>query len=576
MLVAASGCLQRETCDVAEGKTRAAMVFLSLSALSDAINTDTQTWEDRVSEIRMLAFLPSGAIAYNEMLSFSNGFGAPSDAVAMQPGTYSFYFIANETAYTGDFTTALQTITNVAQFATDARFATLTYDPAFAPDGTTSGGRFLMSAVYNDITVAQGGTQAAPLPLPLPTPTVQLVRSLAKVDVIFRKKVTGSSVPDGTITSVQLQDVAGTFSVPPIDNYYTGATAVSNTFAPPAGLDYAADSIGAVTFYVPEFLRPAGAPDYTAIVINGNSYPLTSDTGFIGITAQRRTLPALSTNSVVRNYNYRVNVMISSGGEVVALTTSVVPWSTASYTYMFQGDQTIVIPPVIPTPPGIIFPTSCGTIEMRSTNEALHNGLMGALGYTVYYYDAATGGPLVTQAAPPYYCEQKYGAGWRLIKACEMMSFLALFDQTYRIWQSNTWQGINSHLPFYPANMRLQAQNLLQALTGVNLSAYTPSDASMGADPFGSNKLGIIDDFFTPGDIIVRLQDYPGGWPYPSPPTSGIEPWYPMETVTQVKGYWYQGYLEYADPANYAAILYQQFQRFSFSSTISRCVRSVD
>jgi hypothetical protein len=268
--------------------------------------------------------------------------------------------------------------------------------------------------------------------------------------------------------------------------------------------------------------------------------------------------------------------MISSEGGV-AVTSTVVPWNTASYLYMFQDQNNIVIPPVQTTPtPGIIFPTSCGTIEMRSNNETLTSGLMGALNYTVYYYNAATGGPLVTQAAPPYYCEQKYGAGWRLIKACEMMSFLALFDQTYRIWQSNMWEGINNNLPFYPAAMRLQAQNLLQALTGVNLSAYTPSDASKGADPFGSNKLGVIDDFFTPGDIIVTVNEYPNGWPYPSKPTSGIEPWYPMETVTQVKGYWYSGYLQYSDPANYAAILYQQFERFSFSSTISRCVRSVD
>ncbi|GAB6011197.1 DUF3575 domain-containing protein [Viscerimonas tarda] len=34
--------------------------------------------------------------------------------------------------------------------------------------------------------------------------------------------------------------------------------------------------------------------------------------------------------------------------------------------------------------------------------------------------------------------------------------------------------------------------------------------------------------------------------------------------------------LNYSDPANYDKVLYQQFQRYNFSSTVSRCVRSVE
>ncbi|MBF0647968.1 hypothetical protein IR083_03960, partial [Dysgonomonas sp. GY75] len=185
-------------------------------------------------------------------------------------------------------------------------------------------------------------------------------------------------------------------------------------------------------------------------------------------------------------------------------------------------------------------------------------------------------GPNIIKGQPPYYCEKKYGPGWRLINSCEMMSFLALFDQTYKIWQSNTWLGIDYSLPFYSMALRQQAQDLLGKLTGTDMSKYLLTD-TQGGDSFGSEKLGIIDDFFTPGDIVVTLRQYPGGWPYyPVPPFPGIENWYPMEVVHQVKGYWYGGYLDYADPANYDKVLYQRFERYSFSSTVSRCVRNVE
>jgi hypothetical protein len=243
---------------------------------------------------------------------------------------------------------------------------------------------------------------------------------------------------------------------------------------------------------------------------------------------------------------------------------------------MFQDpDQKIDIPPVNVTDSSLVIPTACGKVEIRSTNEYLPQGLMGAYGDVVNYWDPNVQGPNIIKGRPPYYCEKKYGPGWRLINSCEMMSFLALFDQTYRIWQSNTWQGINSGLPLYPIPFRQQAQDLLGKLTGVDMSQFVLTD-TYGGDAFGSNKLGILDDFFTPGDIVVTTKEYPGGWPYPTPAFNGIENWYPMEVINQVKGYWYQGYLPYGDPANYDKILYQQFQRYSFSSTVTRCVRSVE
>jgi hypothetical protein len=432
-----------------------------------------------------------------------------------------------------------------------------------------------MSAYYKKIVVNQGGSELNPEPLVLPTSKVELIRSLAKVEVIFRKKTPGIIIPANSyISSVRLQDVAENYSVPPWDNYYIGSFTTSNTIIP-SGFNYSNDSIGAVVFYLPELLNKVTGMNYTKLNINNRIFPILTDNVKIGLTAQRRSVPALSDSSVIRNYHYIINAYMDVQGGVY-LKTSVEPWIKSSYVYMFQDtDQKIDIPPVLPTDSSVIVPTPCGKVEIRSNNEFLQQGLMGAYGDVVNWWDPNIQGPNIIKGQPPYYCEKKYGKGWRLINSCEMMAFLTLFDQTYRVWQSNTWQGIDSNLPLYSIPFRQQAQYLLGKLTGVDMSKYILTDTH-GGDNFGSEKLGIIDDFFTPGDIVVTLKQFPNGWPYPSPPFQGIENWYPMEVEHQVKGYWYSGYLPYDDPANYNKILYQQFQRYGFSSTISRCVRSVE
>lgn len=546
-------------------------IHLSVKA-SGTINEDVNG-EDRVSEVRMMAFDQTGNAVYNGLLSFPDGFDNSSSAVKLKPGIYDFYFFANESVSSG-FSSALAAVANASQLQSNAAFSGLAYAPDFHPDTTTGLGRFIMSACYKGIVVNQGGSEQNPEPLVLPTTKVELIRSLAKVEVVFRKKTPGITIPAGSyVSSVQLQDVAKSYSVPPRDSYYTGSFAVSNTIVP-SGFDYSNDSIGAVVFYLPEFLNKASGTNFTKLSINNRTFPILTDHAKTGLAAQRRSVPALSDSSVIRNYHYIINAYMDIQGGVY-LKTRVEPWIKSSYVYMFEGDHSIAIPPVVPTGPGVIIPTPCGKVEIRSTNEFLQQGLMGAYGDAVNWWDPNIQGPNIIKGQPPYYCEKKYGKGWRLINSCEMMAFLTLFDQTYRVWQSNTWQGIDSDLPLFSIPFRQQAQDLLGKLTGVDMSKYILTDTH-GGDNFGSEKLGIIDDFFTPGDIMVTLNQFPNGWSYPSPPYQGIESWYPMEVVHQVKGYWYSGYLPYDDPANYDRILYQQFQRYSFSSTVSRCVRNVE
>jgi hypothetical protein len=550
-----------------------AVVSLLLRSSSSSINEDKTLWEDRVDEVRMIAFDQSGQAVFNDKLSFPNGFTNRSAAIKFDPGIYDFYFIANESACTANFVAAITSVTNLSQFQTDARFNQLPYNPDFMPDGATTDGRFLMSAQYNAIEVMCGGTKENPNPLILPTGRVELIRSLAKIEITFRKKVPGGTVPANSITSIQLNKVAKEFSVPALDAYYTGQQDVSNPIVP-AGFNYGNDSIGTVIFYIPEFLNQTGSSDFTELHINDKSFPIETDDEKIGLSYQRRDIPSLSNYSVIRNYHYRIDAYINSAGGI-QLKVCVNPWNKDSYKYIFQDpDRDIVVPPVVPTDSSVIVPTDCGKIEILSYNEILSQGLLGAYGDEINWWDPAIQGPAVIKGNPPYYCEKKYGPGWRLINSCELMSFLTLFDQTYRIWQSNTWQGVNSGLPFYSLPFRQEAQDLLEKLTGTDMSKYTLTDN--GKDSFGGEKLNMLDDFFTPGDIMITENDYPGGWPFTTPPNDNGNKWFPMEVVIQLKGYWYTGYYDLSDPANYDKVLYQRFEMYNFNGTVSRCVRDVE
>ncbi|MCC8088806.1 MAG: FimB/Mfa2 family fimbrial subunit [Rikenellaceae bacterium] len=555
-----------------------ATLYLSVRAAAYSINEDDVYWEDRVDELRMLIFdSGDGSVVYNDKLYFPNGFADRSRTVTIDPGTYDFYFIANETVYSGDFVTALMEIENKSDFATDTRFLNLDYNPDFIPDGTTNSGRFLMSAIYDNITVASGGTEENPLPLPIPTAKVELVRSLAKVEVIFRKKISGSTIPDNTITSVRLANVASHFSVPPLDDYYTGSTEYSN-YASLDGLDYTNDSLGSVVFYIPEFLVAENGTTYTELQINNNTFPIESDSGKAGLAEQRRDISSLSDYSVIRNYHYIVNAYINAEGGV-QIWIYVEPWQKDTYIFIFQGDKQIVIPPIYPTDSSIVIPTECGKIEIHSTNEQLTQGLQGAYNDVVNYWDAEIQGPTIIRGDPPYYCEKKYDEGWRLINSCELLSFLAYCDVAYNIWTSNTWLAAGYDMPYYPLPFRQEAQYLLEKLTGEDLSSTILYDEHNNEDLLSDEKINLIDRYFTPGDIMLRVEDFPNGWPFESPPgTDASETWYYNEVTIQVKAYWYgpSEYITLADRSNWDLVLYHEFRRYDYSSTVSRCVREVD
>lgn len=562
-----TGCVKDEPA----GNTSGGDAYVSVSAKATIdINEDNATWEDRIDELRMLAFNTSdGKVAYNEKLYFPNGFNQSSKAVRMLSGNYDFYFIANETAYPGDFVAALLGITDKSEFATDPGFGSPGYDPDFIPDGTSSGGRFLMSSVYENITILPGGTEQNPARLPLPTNNkAEMVRPMAKVEVIFRKKENGSTLPDNAVTSIRLHDVAANLSVPPHDSYYAGPTTESN-YAPLSGLNFNNDSIGAVTFYIPELLVEKDNSDiHTRLVINNRPFPILSDNSKTGLLYQRRNISNLSDSSVIRNYHYKINAYINTTGEI-EIRVFVEPWNKETYIYIFDGDKEIIIPPIIPTDSSIVMPTDCGKIEILSATEDLTLGLQGA--YNDYPdYNNNT----IIKGNPPYYCEQKYGEGWRLINSCELMSFLAVCDISYQIWMSNTWTA-NSKVPVYPLRLRQAAQNLLEVLSGDDLSGTELVDENIGKDNMNGRDISMLYAYFTPGDLMERPDDYPNGWPYPGG-TNG-ESWYYYEAAIQLKPFWAeQGYVDLNNRDNWYKVLYGNFQRYEYNGTKSRCIREVE
>lgn len=574
-----TGCIDEEKFNCTF--TEYGNISLFIQTASASINEDKILWEDRVDELRMIVFEKNGDVIFNEKLYFPNGFNNKSKAVQLRPGIYDFYFIANETVYPDGFVSALLNISNLADFQTDIRFTNLFYNPDFIPTENTPEGRFLMSAIYEDISIIAGGTEQNPLLLSLPTEKVELIRSLAKIDIVFRKKTPGSNLSEETINTVIINNTASILSVPPYNNYYEGAK-TSSRQADLSNLDFTRDSIGTITFYIPEFLVPVNSNDYTVLSINNTEFPIQTDNEKIGIQNQRRKINGeLSDNSVIRNYHYTVNAYVhGNNSNEIEIRVYVEPWKKDKLTYIFGGGEHIVLPPITPTDSSVIMPTLCDEqIEILYKNEN-----MSLQEY--YKYSIDWGYQTTSKGDAPYYCESKYGSGWRIANSCELMSYLAALDVAYNVWFSYTWEADsynnrypNSPIPLYPMVIRKAAQDFLEKLTGIDLSGSTQVDEKTNPwsrDNLTNKNLGLISDYFSPGDILYKPSEFEDWWKRDD---SG-EDWYECENSFQVPAFWWASdnniaYISLADRKNWDIVLYTHFRRMD-SPTNFRCVRTVN
>ncbi|MDD3789632.1 MAG: fimbrial protein [Petrimonas sp.] len=308
------------------------------------INADLDTYEDRVTEIRLLVFdSNTGAMVYNKKLVFpGSDFTQTSEAVKLVKGLHDFYFIANETMGGTDFVAALNNVDNVFKFKSDSRFWSLSFDPNFKPTETSG---FVMSSRYTMVDVPDGYTQTNPWPFRnVNTGNVQLVRAFAKVEMTVKNTLNADNsihLSNKRINSVQLIQIPVKYSVPPVSATYTSLFSqptdlTSSPIIQNPSFDYTKEIVGKLIFYIPEFLRGATEPDAgnTSIVLEGLGFPKTTvpldhanfadyNQGFM----RDLNTADLSAKSIIRNTNYQVNVILND--DYLQLTMNVMPWDLA-------------------------------------------------------------------------------------------------------------------------------------------------------------------------------------------------------------------------------------------------------
>ena len=318
--------------EVKKGRSETGYIVL---ALGD-INKDNVLYEDKGTEVRMLVFdPPTGECLYNTLLSFHGGdLQQRSIPIEMDPGTYHFLFIANESSYSG-FSTHIAGVTYFSELSAPY-FKQLVYDPTFMPS-TTRG--FLMSAYYTNINIVSGHTLANPQVI-----SVDLLRSMAKVEVIF-KNYSMTELTTKRLTEVYLEQVPQVYSLPATSDLYnysslslTESTKVTGTSSNPifGEVQYAEEEVGRLVFYTTEFLRSPTdiTSTNTSLVIKGRS--VGSDFKVILDHQIFESDPGprgefISTNysnfSIVRGTHYQITVNLTPLAGPVEVLTKVLPWS---------------------------------------------------------------------------------------------------------------------------------------------------------------------------------------------------------------------------------------------------------
>lgn len=160
-----------------------------------SINQDAKDHEDYVDVLRMIVSELDGTVVSNEMLDVVSGTAAFKVSEA---GNYNLTFIANE---------PVELKAELDAIATEAALNTVypggpagaTLSPVshseniwmMDDEGAIGPRRFPMTAQYKNVAFVRGGSESAPKALVLPTPTtgVELMRTLAKVNILIKKSV---------------------------------------------------------------------------------------------------------------------------------------------------------------------------------------------------------------------------------------------------------------------------------------------------------------------------------------------------------------------------------------------------
>ena len=309
------------------------------------VNNDLVFFEDRVTELRMLIFnVNSGECLYNSKLSFpGDDLEQASSAIEWKPGSFDFLFIANESTAGATFVLNLNEIGNIVDLD-KATFKAIDYDPNYTPTSTSG---FLMSAFYKGLVVNNNTTRDNPQEL-----IVELIRSMAKVEVIFKNVDPNMSTPK-RLTEVYLENVPKYYTVPASPDIYTVTgtnMGISKKYPEIVGgaifteEEYEEETIGSLIFYVPEFLRPANSTATGAMTLVIGATRISSSPFKVVIDHQNfndNEGPRGEFNdadysrySIIRGTHYQVTVNMHPTAPIEA-TVKVLPWTLKSASVKF-------------------------------------------------------------------------------------------------------------------------------------------------------------------------------------------------------------------------------------------------
>ena len=282
-----------------------------------SINTDQTDKEDYVKELRIILLqgdevkknfyfraLDPDSHSLNKLTTGHNEVSFKLEEEEM--GIYDMMVIANESSLRTSTRKKLSTI--LSKIKTRDEIKSIVLDTYVIESRRSSSFYIPMTAEYSDVDMQKGGSKDRPIKLQLPTPTkgVELLRILAKVELIIKDCVEATRRSDGKydcswigpwgfdrVVTIYLDKVSAETPLFPANQYssletYSGETAVSLSRvvdeSSVVGLDNLPkdDPIGGaylldyrVHFYLPERLVAQGQEDEQATVmkIKWNYYP---------------------------------------------------------------------------------------------------------------------------------------------------------------------------------------------------------------------------------------------------------------------------------------------------------------
>lgn len=354
-LLMGQGCTPNEVAS-SDGKARMALTLRT-------INTGN---EDKVVSLRMImAESATGKVIYNGKPIFPSGdFEQRSEVIEVKnAGLYDFYFFANEDdpGISAAQRTKIQTLRNVAQLYPQEKIPfALDFDPAKS--------LFPMLAVYKNVSVS-GGSIDDPQVIP-----VTLIRNFSKVTININRKIEAPGAKHAVIKGIYLKNLATEFV--PLFTMRTHAeeglgiaTTTKELVTSLPAVPY--DKEGEIftdSLYVSELLRAKDDAQGTTVVIE---YTQTAEStvvktlelpidiqkideletifAHLGLMMKPEDITKFTTQSILRNMHYIVNINISDAQTQPVVRLEVEPWTliandfTSTDDYMNASKEDVVM-----------------------------------------------------------------------------------------------------------------------------------------------------------------------------------------------------------------------------------------